>query len=114
MIRPLFGKLIIFRSPSPKVVSYSAPAELAKYADTTAESVASKSGAVISYGPFKNLPATTGLPFHREDQKLLTVHYEYDSPILSVVSLDRSAEISHWGNNLNIQDDVHIRNDGAE
>ncbi|KIM19466.1 hypothetical protein M408DRAFT_47828, partial [Serendipita vermifera MAFF 305830] len=102
------------RAPSPKVASFSAPAELSKYAGTTADSVATRSGAVITYGPFQDLPPTTGLPFHRENQKLLTVHYEYDSPIISVVSLDRSAEISHWGDNLNIQDSVHIRNDGPE
>lgn len=107
-------ELILYRAPSPKVTSYSAPAELSKYAGTTTDSVATRSGAVISYGPFENLPATTGATFYREEQKLLTVHYEYDSAIISVVSLDRSAEISHWGNNLNIQDNVHIRNDGPE
>jgi oligosaccharyltransferase complex subunit alpha (ribophorin I) len=102
------------RSPSPKVISHSAPAELQKYAGTTADSVATRSGGVITYGPFQDLPATTGVSFQREDQQLLTIHYEYDSPIISVVSLDRSAELSHWGNNLNIQDNIHIRNDGPE
>lgn len=105
---------MIYRSPSPKIVSYSEPAELQKYAGITADSVATRSGAVVTYGPFQDLPATTGLPFQQGDQQLLTIHYEYDRSIVTVVSLNRSAEISHWGNNLNIQDDIHITNDGPQ
>lgn len=67
---------------------------------------------MITYGPFE-LPPTTGA-FQKDDQKLLTIHYEYGQPVISVVSYDRAAEISHWGDNLNIQDNVHIRNDGPE
>jgi oligosaccharyltransferase complex subunit alpha (ribophorin I) len=86
---------MIYRSSSPKILSYSEPAELQNYAGSTADSVATRSGAVVTYGPFQDLPATTGLPFQDGDQQLLTLHCEYDSPIVTVVSLDHSAEISH-------------------
>lgn len=104
------------RLPSPKVLSYSAPEALSNYAPEGSKEQARgiRSGAVITYGPFDDLPPTTGKFFAKEDQQLLSVHYEYETPVLSVVSLDRWAEISHWGDNLNIQDNVHIRNDGPE
>ncbi|KAG8777234.1 dolichyl-diphosphooligosaccharide--protein glycosyltransferase subunit 1 [Serendipita sp. 407] len=115
---PTVSERTKIRLPSPKVVSYSAPKELTKYASSSSDSkeqaTGTRSGAVITYGPFQDLPVTAEALFQKEDQKLLTIHYEYDTPILSVVSLDRSAEISHWGNNLNVQDSVHIRNDGPQ
>jgi len=104
----------IDRSPSSKVISFSTPNELSKFAASSENAKGSRNGAVISYGPFEDLPATTGPNFHREYQQLLTVHYDYETPIVTVVSMDRWAEISHWGNNLNIQDNIHIRNDGPE
>ncbi|PVG00015.1 Ribophorin I [Serendipita vermifera] len=104
------------RSPSPKIISYSTPSELTKYAasssDSKEQAAGTKSGAVVTYGPFENIPGTTGTSF--SDQQQLTIHYEYDQPLITVVTLDRWAEISHWGDNLNIQDNVHIRNDGAQ
>jgi hypothetical protein len=104
----------ICRSQSPKVISFSTPEELSTFAPSSANAKGSRIGAVISYGPFEDLPATTGTNFQRENQQTLTVHYEYETPIVTVVSMDRWAEISHWGNNLNIQDDLYIRNDGPE
>ncbi|KAG8830547.1 dolichyl-diphosphooligosaccharide--protein glycosyltransferase subunit 1 [Serendipita sp. 399] len=115
---PIISERTKIRLPSPKVLSYSSPKELTKYASSSSDSkeqaTGTRSGAVISYGPFQDLPVTANELFQKEDQQLLYVHYEYDSPIVRVVSLDRSAEISHWGNNLNIQDNVHIKNDGPE
>lgn len=106
--------LLISRAPSPKIVSYSAPPELSKFASSNADANGARSGAVVSYGPFENLPATTGAAFQRENQQTLTIHYDYETPLITVVSMDRWAEISHWGDNLNIQDNMHIRNDGPE
>lgn len=73
-----------------------------------------RSGGVITYGPFDDLPPTAAVSFQKDEQQKISVHYEYDTPVLSVLSLDRWAEISHWGSNLNIQDDIHIINDGPQ
>lgn len=40
------------------------------------------------------------------------VQYELSAPVLSVVSLERVAEVSHWAGNLAIEDRAWLRNDG--
>lgn len=70
-----------------------------------------KSGATITYGPYHNIPPSTQ-DFLRKTQKHITVHYQYDNPVIEVTKLERSAEVSHWGANLNIQDNIHLRNGG--
>ncbi len=42
------------------------------------------------------------------------MHYKYDAPVTTVAKLERAAEISHWGSNLNIEDKMWIKNDGAK
>lgn len=71
-----------------------------------------KSGATLTYGPYKNIPPSATEEFLTEKQKRITVHYAYEYPILEVTKLTRAAEISHWGANLNIQDDIHLHNAG--
>lgn len=46
------------------------------------------------------------------DQGPFYVHYETVQPIVGIRSLKRAAEVSHWGGNLNIQDDISLFNDG--
>jgi len=74
----------------------------------------SKSGATINYGPFQNVGPTVGVTFQNTEQQTLSVHYEDDKPILSVVKYERAAEVSHWGANLNIEDKVMLCNDGPK
>jgi oligosaccharyltransferase complex subunit alpha (ribophorin I) len=76
--------------------------------------IGSKSGATLNYGPFQNVGPTVGVTFQNAEQQVLSIHYEYDKPILSVVKYERAAEISHWGANLNIEDKVMLRNDGPK
>lgn len=71
-----------------------------------------KSGATITYGPFNNIPITSAKEFLDAKQEHVAVHYAYDSPLIEVMKLKRSAEISHWGANLNIEDTLHLRNAG--
>ncbi|KAF8339080.1 oligosaccharyl transferase alpha subunit [Cantharellus anzutake] len=98
------------RSPSPTIHSYSEPSSLSSYASNVP---VTKSGAVVTYGPFQNIPPSADKAFFNNVQEIVKIHYVYDQPILTVSSLRRTAEISHWGDNLNIQDDIKLLNDGA-
>ncbi|KAM7537732.1 hypothetical protein Aperf_G00000076103 [Anoplocephala perfoliata] len=64
-----------------------------------------KSANKISYGPFEDVP-----PF---DKRIAKFNYENNSPFLAVTSLERTIEISHWGN-IAIENHVSIRNYGAK
>jgi len=77
------------------------------------EKPASKSGASVTYGPFHTIPPSTSRQFLQQEQKTVKIHYEYEAPVLTVSQLKRSAEISHWGANLNVEDRVWLKNDGA-
>ena len=92
------------RSPHPQVHSYTlTPAEPGD------SDIITKSGATITFGPQSNVPSVTELA-----PRKARVHYNYDQPIASIVSLDRLVEVSHWGDNMAFQDHVWLRNDGPE
>lgn len=74
---------------------------------------ASKSGGTITYGPYHVIPVSTTVEFLSTQQRI-SVHFEIERPVLRVLSLQRTAEVSHWGSNLNIQDEIHLKNDGAK
>jgi oligosaccharyltransferase complex subunit alpha (ribophorin I) len=97
------------RSPSPTIHSYSEPASLSRFA---ADAPVTKSGASVTYGPFKDIPPSDDGGFSDEVQETVSVHYLFEKPLITVARLRRAAEISHWGSNLNIQDEIHLRNDG--
>ena len=95
------------RSPSPKILSTgSVPKTYTRDSDLT------KASSTVTLGPFHSLPPTLGSngiaqsPFH--------IHYETTTPIMGYRSLKRSAEVSHWGNNLNIQDEIDLVNMGPK
>jgi dolichyl-diphosphooligosaccharide---protein glycosyltransferase subunit 1 (ribophorin I) len=69
-------------------------------------------GGTITYGPFHNVPPSASAAFIEQHQKHIVVHYLYGAPVVEITSLKRSAEISHWGANLNIQNDIALRNAG--
>lgn len=109
------GTYVLASTPTPNTESFSTPVQLLKYSPEKDQTIiGSKSGATISYGPFQNVGPTVGVPFQTTEQQILSVHYEYDKPILSVVNYERTAEVSHWGANLNIEDKVVLRNDGSQ
>ena len=80
--------------------------------DFTLEAPVTKSGATLTYGPYKNIPPSSSEEFLKDKQKRITVHYAYEWPVLEVSKLTRTAEISHWGANLNIEDNIHLHNAG--
>lgn len=97
------------RLPSPNAISYSTPDGLDEY---TLDNPVAKSGTTITYGPFNNVPVTAEARFLKSKQKKVTVHYNYDHPVLEITKLKRTAEISHWGANLNIEDNIDLHNAG--
>jgi oligosaccharyltransferase complex subunit alpha (ribophorin I) len=99
------------RSPTPKILSTGqVPKTYTRDSDLT------KASSTVTLGPFHSLPPTLGdikggkiaeqSPFH--------IHYETTHPVMGYRSLKRSAEVSHWGNNLNIQDEIDLVNMGPK
>lgn len=78
----------------------------------TQDAPVTKSGATVTYGPYSNIPSSTNREFVEENQKRISVQYNYPNPVLEVTRLERAAEISHWGANLNIQDNIWLHNAG--
>lgn len=91
--------------------SFTEPHNVDEYATESGPPV-SRSGTTVTYGQFNNVPATATKDFIDNKQQRVELRYEYKDPVLTATSLKRSAEISHWGSNLNIQDEIKLRNDG--
>lgn len=59
---------------------------------------------VITYGSYSNVE-----PFSFDE---MSVHYENNSPFLAVTKLERTIEVSHWGN-IAIEETIDVRHTGA-
>lgn len=60
----------------------------------------------IVYGTYNNIkPLSTSSG---------NFHYEYQKPILTVTNLKREIEISHWGNNLAVEEHYALSHSGAK
>ncbi|KAI7864621.1 Ribophorin I [Spinellus fusiger] len=81
--------------PSANIVSY-----------TGNDDKVTKTGNKVVYGPFEGVPS--------EAYELLTCHYEYLKPLLTVTHLHRDLQVSHWGSNLAVEEHYQLRHDGAE
>lgn len=66
-----------------------------------------KSGSVLTYGPYDTLPPTTA-------SEKITVHFEYTAPITYVDRLERDIEVSHWGSNVAIEERYQLTNHAAK
>jgi len=97
------------KARTPRVISFTTPKNLESFSQ---DSMATKSSATVTYGPFNSIPPSTNENFVSKHQQPVVVHYYHDQPVLEVTQLRRSAEISHWGANLNIEDDIHLHNAG--
>ncbi|XP_075039718.1 dolichyl-diphosphooligosaccharide--protein glycosyltransferase subunit 1 [Mixophyes fleayi] len=64
----------------------------------------SRSDDTIEYGPFKDVAAWSLDP--------LKVHYENNSPFLTIASMTRIVEVSHWGN-IAVEETVDLKHTGA-
>lgn len=65
----------------------------------------SQSDTMIKYGPYG--PTN---PFTEDE---MTLHYENNSPFLTVTRLERLIEISHWGN-IAVEEQIEIKHTGAK
>ncbi|KZT60727.1 oligosaccharyltransferase alpha subunit [Calocera cornea HHB12733] len=98
------------KAPTPNIRSYHIPPALEALAK---DEPAVKSGATVTFGPFKSQPPTATKDFDLAPYRV-SVDFEMNIPALTVVSLKRTAEVSHWGANLNVQDEYVVRNDAPE
>lgn len=64
-----------------------------------------QSDTTIKYGPYGLIQPFT------EDEMI--IHYENNSPFLTVTRLERLIEISHWGN-IAVEEQIEIRHTGAK
>lgn len=64
----------------------------------------SQTGSAIAYGPFEKQP-----PFAYEE---LVVHFENNNKFLTVTRLERTIEISHWGN-IAVEEHIDLLHTGA-
>ncbi|XP_055773202.1 dolichyl-diphosphooligosaccharide--protein glycosyltransferase subunit 1-like isoform X1 [Salvelinus fontinalis] len=64
----------------------------------------SKSDEAIEYGPFRDVA-----PFSED---ALKVHYENNTPFLTISSITRIIEVSHWGN-VAVEETIDMRHTGA-
>jgi hypothetical protein len=60
----------------------------------------------IVYGPLNDIPPLSTSPCN--------FHYEYKDPIITITSLKREMEVSHWGANLAVEEYYALRHDGAK
>lgn len=64
----------------------------------------SHSDTTITYGPYENIAALT-------DEELM-VHYENQTPFLTIAKMERTIEISHWGN-IAVEETIDLVHSGA-
>ncbi|WRT64738.1 uncharacterized protein IL334_001672 [Kwoniella shivajii] len=100
------------RAPHPSILSASSVPET-----YTRDNTLTKSGGTITLGPFHSLPPTlisNGGSQKKVEQHPFSVHYETKDPVIGIRTLKRAAEVSHWGANLNIQDEIDLVNEGPK
>uniref|UniRef100_A0A672I1G1 Dolichyl-diphosphooligosaccharide--protein glycosyltransferase subunit 1 n=1 Tax=Salarias fasciatus TaxID=181472 RepID=A0A672I1G1_SALFA len=64
----------------------------------------SKADEIIEYGPFRDVA-----PFSEDTMK---IHYENNTPFLTISSITRTIEVSHWGN-IAVEETIDLRHTGA-
>ncbi|XP_058120709.1 dolichyl-diphosphooligosaccharide--protein glycosyltransferase subunit 1 [Anopheles ziemanni] len=65
----------------------------------------SQADSTITYGAYDNVPAFAHEP--------MTIHFENYTPFLTVTRLERTIEVSHWGN-IAVEETIDIVHSGAE
>lgn len=65
----------------------------------------SQSSNTIDFGPYTKIAPIS-------NSKML-IHYENNSPFLTVTRMERTIEISHWAGVLSVEEDIDIRHEGA-
>ncbi|XP_075158999.1 dolichyl-diphosphooligosaccharide--protein glycosyltransferase subunit 1 [Haematobia irritans] len=63
------------------------------------------SGSKLKYGPYENIEGLT--------KEKLYIHYENQNPFMTVNRLERTIQISHWGN-IAVEESIQITHSGAK
>jgi oligosaccharyltransferase complex subunit alpha (ribophorin I) len=64
-----------------------------------------QSSNTIDFGPYENIAP-------KSYSKML-IHYENNSPFLTVTRLDRAIEVSHWAGVISVEEEIDVRHEGA-
>lgn len=64
-----------------------------------------QSSNTIDFGPYEDIAP--------KSQSKMLIHYENNSPFLTVTRLDRTIEISHWAGVISVEEEIDVRHDGA-
>ena len=106
----IYLRLNLSRASSPQINSYTEPKDV----EFTYEAPVTKSGSTLTYGPYNNIPASASKEFVTSKQQRVNVYYKHNAPVMEITKMVRAAEVSHWGANINIQDDIWLHNAGPE
>lgn len=71
----------------------------------TPRSPSNKEGQTVKYGPYSNIPAKTTAK--------VSLHFENNSPFLTITNLKRLIEVSHWGN-IAVEEHYEMSHSGAK
>jgi oligosaccharyltransferase complex subunit alpha (ribophorin I) len=61
---------------------------------------------IVEYGPFNDV-----VPLSYQE---VSIHFENHSPFLTVTSLLRWIEVSHWGGNIAVEENIEMKHTGAK
>ncbi|XP_059617018.1 dolichyl-diphosphooligosaccharide--protein glycosyltransferase subunit 1 [Phlebotomus argentipes] len=99
-----FGNLYFYspyKTLSQKTAVHLASRNIESYTQAKPVSLADT---ILTYGPYDNIA-----PFAEDE---LAVHYENHSPFLTVTRLERTIEVSHWGN-IAVEETIDMMHSGA-
>ncbi|KAF3939351.1 hypothetical protein ABW19_dt0205844 [Dactylella cylindrospora] len=84
----------------------AANGEIPDYSKFEGKDDPEKSGFTLTYGPYDNIKPGT--------LDAIAVRFEFTNPVIYMEKLERDIEISHWGNNLAIEERYWMTNNGAK
>lgn len=88
------------KTPTPRIVSYETPEGFEAHQQTGSATLT-----------FTSKP---GVDFSTLSEQIAAVHFQQPEAVAAIRKLDRIVELSHWGNNLAIQDTIDLFNAGPE
>lgn len=100
-----FGN-VYFYSPYPTVTQKTSVHLSSRNVESyTQFKPSSQADSTVTYGPYDNVPAFSLEP--------MNIHFENYTPFLTVTQLERTIEVSHWGN-IAVEETIDIVHSGAE
>ncbi|KWU43955.1 Oligosaccharyl transferase alpha subunit, partial [Rhodotorula sp. JG-1b] len=88
------------KTPTPRIVAYETPKGFEAHQQTGSATLT-----------FTSKP---GVDLSTLSEQIASVHFQQPEAVAAIRKLDRIVELSHWGNNLAIQDTIDLFNAGPE